>query len=193
MKPADLGEANVNTGKAACAAKIRMAGVVPESVTDGPGVRLVVFLQGCPHHCPGCHNPETHDPSGGRDMAVQEILSLYDDDPLLSGVTFSGGEPFLQPEPLADIADYIHSAGGDVICYTGFTLDKLQVIARENASVDALMGKIDLLIDGPFLIGERSLDIPFRGSRNQRVIAMNEGKGKRLADEIKRVENRGTF
>ena len=78
---------------------IRVAGIVLESVTDGPGIRLALFCQGCHHNCPGCHNPETHDPAGGREMTVEEITALYNSDPLLSGITFSGGEPFLQPEP----------------------------------------------------------------------------------------------
>ncbi len=167
---------------------VRVAGVVLESVTDGPGVRLALFCQGCPHACPGCHNPDTHDELAGKDMTVEEILSYYDRDPLLSGITLSGGEPFLQPEPLVAIADHVHAAGGDVICYTGYTLEALRSRAQVNLSIGKLLDKIDLLIDGPFLLAEQSLDLPFRGSRNQRVIAMNDQKGKTLADKIHDLE-----
>ena len=76
---------------------LRIAGTIGESIVDGPGIRYVVFTQGCPHGCPGCHNPQTHDPAGGFWAETDEILSVLAENPLLDGITLSGGEPFLQP------------------------------------------------------------------------------------------------
>lgn len=163
---------------------IRVAGIIAESVTDGPGIRLALFCQGCHHDCPGCHNPETHDPEGGREMTVEEITSLYDSDPLLAGMTFSGGEPFLQPEPLAVIADHVHASGGNVIAYTGYTHSQLRKLQETQSDIGQLLDRIDLLIDGPFMLEEQSLLLPFRGSANQCIIPLNEGEGKKLADKI---------
>jgi len=167
---------------------IRVAGIVLESVTDGPGIRLALFCQGCHHNCPGCHNPETHDPKGGREMTVEEITALYSSDPLLTGITFSGGEPFLQPQPLTIIADYVHAVGGNVIAYTGYTLSQLRKLQETQPAIGHLLDRVDLLIDGPFILEERSLLIPFRGSANQRVIALNDGAGKMLAEKINSLE-----
>ena len=108
--------------------KLRIAGTVGDSIVDGPGLRLTVFTQGCPHHCPGCHNPQTHDFSGGYDATVEELFAQYRENPLLRGVTLSGGEPFCQPAPLAELARLVHGAGGDVFCYTGYTYEQLSLI-----------------------------------------------------------------
>ena len=96
---------------------LRVADIIDDSIVDGPGLRLTVFTQGCPRRCKGCHNPGTHDPAGGRIMPIEEIWEQYRDNPLLSGITFSGGEPFLQPEPLSNLARLVHASGGDVIDY----------------------------------------------------------------------------
>ena len=78
---------------------LRLAGIVRESIVDGPGIRFTVFCQGCPHGCPGCHNPETHDFKGGSDCSVDRLMEEIDKDPILAGVTFSGGEPFARQKP----------------------------------------------------------------------------------------------
>ena len=83
--------------------KLRIAGIVNDSIVDGPGMRLAVFTQGCHRYCPGCHNPHTWDPNGGQDISIEEILQRVDQNPLLSGVTLTGGEPFEQPEPLIEL------------------------------------------------------------------------------------------
>ena len=148
---------------------LRVADIIDDSIVDGPGLRLAVFTQGCPHRCRGCHNPGTHDPSGGREVAIEEILEQYRDNPLLSGVTFSGGEPFLQPEPLARLARMIREAGGDVIVYTGFYYEELLAPGR-RAKVSPLLAETDLLIDGPYVEELRSLELRFRGSSNPRLL-----------------------
>ncbi|WP_195269288.1 anaerobic ribonucleoside-triphosphate reductase activating protein [Eubacterium sp. 1001713B170207_170306_E7] len=143
---------------------------IQESIVDGPGLRFVIFTQGCPHRCPGCHNPQTHQRTGGTFVETEMLFSQIMENPLLQGVTFSGGEPFLQPAPLADLAQKLHSNGLDVVTYTGYTLEKLK--AMKDKGIDALLRETDLLIDGPFQFEKRDLTLPFRGSRNQRVIEL---------------------
>ena len=117
-------------------------------------------------------------------MTVEEIIALYNSDPLLSGITFTGGEPFLQPEPLIIIADHVHAVGGNVIAYTGYSLSQLRKLQETQPGIGHLLDRVDLLVDGPFILEERSLLLPFRGSANQRVIPLNEGEGKTLAEKI---------
>ena len=148
--------------------KLRIAGVVGDSIRDGPGLRLTVFTQGCPHRCPGCHNPQTHDFAGGYDAEVEELFEQYREDPLLRGVTLSGGEPFCQPEPLAELARLVHGAGGDVFCYTGYTYE--QLLGLDDPAVAALLREVGVLIDGPYLEAQRDLTLLFRGSANQRLL-----------------------
>ena len=151
--------------------KIRIAGIVDDSIVDGDGLRLSVFTQGCPHHCVGCQNPDTHAASGGRDEDTENILARIDANPLLTGITFSGGEPFLQPAPLTRLAKEAHKRGLDVWSYTGYTLEELT--AKKNPAIDALLREIDVLVDGPYEERLRDLTLNFRGSSNQRIIDMN--------------------
>jgi len=145
---------------------MRIAGTVQDSIVDGPGFRFVVFTQGCPHGCEGCHNPETHDPSGGYTVTVPELLAAVRNNPLLDGVTFSGGEPFTQPEALCELADGARALGLNVWAYSGFTFEELAALP----DCRALLEKTDVLIDGPFVKAKRTLALPYRGSTNQRVI-----------------------
>lgn len=150
--------------------QLRVAGIVRESVVDGPGLRLVVFVQGCPHRCPGCHNSHTWEPDGGTVLTVEEIADMVRADPLLKGVTLSGGEPFEQAGALAELAVLVHAMGKDVITYTGYTWEKLQELAGERKEVKSLLAVSDYLVDGPFLQARRDPELPFRGSDNQRII-----------------------
>ena len=150
--------------------KIRLAGIVDESIVDGKGIRMTVFTQGCPHHCPGCHNPQTHDFTGGTEEDTDEIFERFCEDPLLRGITFSGGEPFCQPVPLKALADRVHSVKKDVTIYTGWTYE--QLIAMHDPDVDALLSVCDVLVDGPFVESLKDPDLLFRGSENQRLIDM---------------------
>lgn len=142
--------------------------MVNDSIVDGPGLRLTIFTQGCEHLCPGCHNPETHDPTGGRDEDTNAIIARIQKNPLLSGITFSGGDPMLQPAPCTLIARAAHAAGLNVWIYTGFTLEAL--LEQANPARMALLKQTDVLVDGPFILAERSLELKFCGSRNQRLI-----------------------
>ena len=139
---------------------------------DGPGIRYVIFTQGCPHHCPGCHNPQTHDPEGGREADVDEILTQIGQNPLLGGVTFSGGEPFAQAEALVPVAEAVKALGKHLMIYTGYLYETLQKM--EQPGVQRLLMLTDLLVDGPFLLAERDLTLAYRGSANQRVIDLEK-------------------
>lgn len=152
--------------------KLRLAGIVRESIVDGPGLRFVVFCQGCPHGCPGCHNPSTHDFEGGFFCSLSRILEEIDKNPLLFGVTFSGGEPFCQPRKFAMLGAEIKARGLHLISFSGYTLEQLLELRKEIDSIDKLLHQIDVLIDGPFVLAERDLTLSFRGSRNQRYIEM---------------------
>ncbi len=152
--------------------KISLSGITGDSIVDGPGLRLTIFTQGCPHHCPGCHNPQTHDPSGGSWADTEDILAAAAENPLLDGITLSGGEPFLQPAPCLALAEGAHKIGLNVWTYTGYTWEALW---QENDTEKlALLRETDVLVDGPFLLAERSLELRFCGSRNQRLIDVKE-------------------
>lgn len=150
--------------------KVRISGIIKESVVDGPGLRLVVFTQGCPHHCPECHNPNTHDPQGGYEISTEDIAAAIHQARLIRGVTFSGGEPFLQPVPLAHIAKQVKAKGLNVVTYSGYEFEQLLAMSLHNAAVKELLLATDILIDGPYKAAERDLRLAFRGSANQRLI-----------------------
>ena len=147
---------------------IRIAGFVNDSITDGPGLRFALFTQGCPHNCEGCHNPQTHDIKGGYDISVEEIIKKIDENPLLSGVTLSGGEPIIQAENLIDLAKEIKKRKLNLALYSGFTFE--QLIEKNNNAINTLLSYVDVLVDGKFDLNKKSLDLKFKGSSNQRVI-----------------------
>lgn len=154
---------------------LRLAGVEEESIVDGPGLRMTIFTQGCRHNCKGCHNPQTHPLGGGELRALSSLLEAFLENPLLKGMTFSGGEPFLQAAPLARLALAIHEAGGDIVCYTGYYYEDLRRMAMSgNKAVGALLSVVDLLVDGPYVEELRDLDLAFRGSSNQRLLARED-------------------
>lgn len=149
---------------------IRIAGIIRESVVDGPGIRFVVFAQGCKHNCKGCHNPNTHDLNAGKIINTDEIIAEIIKDPLLSGVTFSGGEPFLQAAAFADLAKKVHKLGLNIITYTGYEIETLISKMNSKNAWEDLLVNTDILVDGKFILEEKSLMLKFRGSKNQRVI-----------------------
>lgn len=150
---------------------LRISDIISDSIVDGPGLRLTVFLQGCIHNCKGCHNPETHSLDGGRIVSAEYILEKFFENPLLDGITFSGGEPLLQPEPIAFIAEKVKEKGFNVIIYTGFTWEK---IIEKRDDFIGLLKYTDILIDGPFIEELKSYDLDFKGSANQRAIDVSK-------------------
>ena len=144
-----------------------LSGIVSDSIVDGPGIRTTIFCQGCPHHCPGCHNPETWDFGCGTMVPVEDLVDVVRSNPLCRGVTFSGGEPFAQAAGFAKLAKLLKEKGYEVASYSGYTFEELLEGSEDQK---ALLAAIDILIDGPFLMAEKSLEIAFRGSRNQRIL-----------------------
>lgn len=170
-------------------AVLRISGLVKESIVDGPGIRYVVFTQGCPHNCEGCHNPQTHDFAGGYDEDTENILAEIKKNPLLSGVTFSGGEPFCQPEALCGLAREIHKIGNgklNIVSYSGYTFEELLRRSNEDSAVADLLAEVDILIDGRFVLAQKSLMLKFRGSANQRIIDVKKSleAGKAVIKEV---------
>ena len=147
---------------------LRVAGVIEESIVDGPGIRFVLFLQGCRLRCPGCQNPQTWDFDGGTLVPSDEVLARIRENPLVHGVTFSGGEPFEQADALLPLAKELKAQGYHLMAFSGFTLEQLV----QKPERQALLEQLDLLVDGPFIEAQKSLDLRFRGSRNQRILNM---------------------
>jgi len=148
--------------------KIRLAAPLQvASIVDGKGMRMVVWNQGCRMACPGCHNPETQDMCGGCLVDIDNIKKdIQKNAKYHQGITLSGGDPFLQPEANIELAKYAHSLGLDVWAYCGKTFEQL----KSDERTLALLKECDVLVDGPFIIGQRDLTLPFRGSANQRII-----------------------
>lgn len=149
---------------------VRLAGIIRESIVDGPELRFVVFVQGCPHHCKGCHNPETHSSDGGFTTSTAAIWRDIISNPLLRGITFSGGEPFLWGRELAIIGRAAAERGLNILTSTGYTYEKLVKMAETDRGVHDLLSVTNYLIDGPYIEEQRNLSLKFRGSSNQRIL-----------------------
>lgn len=162
---------------------LRISGCVADSIVDGPGMRFTVFVQGCPHHCPGCHNPQTHDFEGGHTVDPQAVLDAVLTDPLAQGVTFSGGEPFCQARALRLLGERVAAAGKDVVIYTGYIFEDLLRMGKADPEIMGLLSLTDLLVDGPYMEEQRDLTLPFRGSANQRLISGADIK-KAMAENV---------
>ena len=161
---------------------LELSGIVGDSIVDGPGIRTTVFAQGCPHHCEGCHNPETWEFGCGTSVPAEGILEMVQSNPLCRGVTFSGGEPFAQAEAFAELAKMLKEKGYEVASYSGYTFEQLMSGTKAQKE---LLQCIDVLIDGPFLLAQRSLELTFRGSRNQRIINVPASLAQGKVVEIK--------
>ena len=156
--------------------KLRIASpVICDSIVDGPGLRMVIWTQGCKHNCKGCHNPQTHSLTKGYEVDTKEIINKMASLKLQQGITLSGGEPFLQPAPLVEIAKEAKNMNLDVWSYTGFKFEEL--IDRKNPlyfeNVE-LLKYIDVLVDGKFIYNKKKIGLKFRGSYNQRIIDVKE-------------------
>lgn len=147
-------------------AELRISGIIDDSIVDGPGVRYVIFTQGCPHHCPGCHNPETHAFEGGTFITAEHVLNDLKNHKYIKGITFSGGEPMAQPEALAEFVGALKDAGYHVMIFSGYTFEEIQQDGQRKKALE----RADILIDGRFILAEKSLEVKFRGSKNQRAI-----------------------
>ncbi|MDR2095007.1 MAG: radical SAM protein [Treponema sp.] len=166
-----------------------VGGIEKESVVDGPGFRYTVFVQGCPRRCPGCHNPQLQSFEGGQELPLAELAAALGANPLLDGLTLSGGEPFCQAGPCAILAERVRAVGLSVMTYTGYRWEEL--LEQENAQEMRLLRATDILVDGPFIMAERDIDLRFRGSANQRLIDVRQslaaGKPVILPDDFSAV------
>lgn len=158
--------------------QIRVANILYETMTDGPGFRTSIYSQGCNHHCNGCHNPQTWSPDGGKLYDVHKLYDIIVNEEL-SDVTFSGGDPMFQVEAFTELAKMVKNKTNKTIwCYTGYTYEQI----KESPRMRLILPLLDVLVDGRFDITKRNTDLKFRGSENQRIIHLKDG-------EIDWVEN----
>jgi len=155
--------------------KIRLAAYLqPDSIVDGEGIRTVIWTQGCPHNCLGCHNPETHDINGGALVEIEEVYQIIDSLEGQDGITFSGGDPFMQAKECSEIAKYSRKKGYNIWAYSGYTFEQLIILSEKKPEILEFLKEIDVLIDGKFELRNKSYKCLFRGSSNQRIINVKE-------------------
>lgn len=165
--------------------KLRLFGTVNDSIVDGPGIRYSIFTQGCFHNCPGCHNPKSHDLQGGYLVELDEIIKEIDENPLLDGITLSGGEPMLQVKPLIEVCKAVKQRNLNIVIYSGFTYE--QII--DDPEKKSLLELCDMLVDGKFEQDKKSLALLYRGSSNQRLINIQESLKQNKVIEYELDEN----
>lgn len=164
--------------------ELRIAGTENDSIVDGPGFRFTIFVQGCPHHCPGCHNPQTHDFAAGTVTDTDALLARIRENPLLDGVTFSGGEPFCQAKALAALGAQIKALGMHLMTYTGFPFEQLLKEQNDENGYGALLAVTDVLVDGRFIEAQKSYLLRFKGSANQRLLDVKKSLAAQAAVEV---------
>ena len=174
--------------------KLRIAGIEQESFVDGPGIRFVVFTQGCTHHCPECHNPETHAFGKGQIETADSLLKMVDANPLLSGVTLSGGDPMEQAVQLLPFVRGVKMRQLNLVVFTGYRYEAL-MCRFAHPAMRELLTYTDILIDGPYMKDLRDLSLMFRGSSNQRIIDVPKSivEGKVVLHEIQLKEMEGNL
>ena len=149
---------------------LRIAGIEYESIVDGPGMRNTVFTQGCKHNCKGCHNPQTHDLNGGYEISLSEIYYKITDNPLVTGITLSGGDPILQYKKLIPLVQELKKHDYNIWMYTGYYIEDLLYRYTDYDLRDFFLPYIDVIVDGPFVEDLKSLHLNYRGSNNQRFV-----------------------
>ena len=167
--------------------KIRLAAdLQSDSIVDGEGIRTVVWTQGCPHHCFGCHNSETWDFEDGALIDIEDIKKRFKSLKAQDGITFSGGDPMCQAEACSELAKYAKSLGLNIWCYTGYTFEQLMLLSKSNKHIMDFLKQIDVLVDGRFILEEKSYDAIFRGSKNQRIIDVKKSLSKNKVCLVKK-------
>jgi len=168
---------------------VRLASEIQfDSIVDGEGIRTVIWFQGCPHNCFDCHNPQSHDFNGGFEILLEDVLAQTEKLENQSGVTFSGGEPMMQPDTLLLIAKKVKEQGMNVWCWSGFTFEELLKMSEKKHIYLELLAYIDVLVDGKFEYDKKSLNAKFRGSTNQRILDVPESLEKKKAIVIEKYQ-----
>lgn len=172
--------------------KIRLATneIQRDSIVDGEGIRSVIWTQGCIHNCLGCHNPETHSFQGGFLVDIEILKNKIKELEGQDGITFSGGDPMEQAEACAELAKYCQSLGLNVWCYTGYTFEDLLKKSQYVKAIRDFLDNIDVLVDGKFVLNEKSYDVVFRGSKNQRIIDVKESLQNNKTIEVSKYANK---
>lgn len=147
---------------------IRLAGIIHDSLTNGEGLRRVFFSQGCDHNCKGCFNKHTHSFNGGKIFDVSKLVLNVVEDPLIKGVTFSGGDPFQQARPFMYMALYLRNRGINIWSYTGYNIE--EILNSNDIFKKQLLANIDVLVDGQYIEEYKVDGLKYRGSKNQRII-----------------------
>ena len=158
---------------------VRLAGIAYESLVNGPGIRRVFFAQGCKHNCKGCFNPETHSFDKGIVLEIDKLIKDVLENPMITGVTFSGGDPIEQAHSFSYMAKILKNKGLNIWCYTGYLYDE-QLLNNSRARceyTDEMLSMIDVLVDGEFVEALKDIRLVFRGSSNQRVIDVKKSLG----------------
>lgn len=161
--------------------KLRIAGITKESVVDGPGIRYVIFAQGCLHNCKGCHNPNTHALDGGFLIELDEIYNDIIKNRFIDGVTFSGGDPFVQVDVFAELSKRLKMNDINIMCYTGYVYEEIIKVDKYKE----FLNYIDILVDGRFILERKTLKKPYVGSDNQRIIDVKESLRENKIVEVK--------
>ena len=151
---------------------VRLAGIAYESLVNGPGIRRVFFAQGCKHNCKGCFNPETHSFDKGIVLEIDKLIKDVLENPMITGVTFSGGDPIEQAHSFSYMAKILKNKGLNIWCYTGFDFEKdvMGTMAKNSETTRELLKYIDIVVDGKFEEDKKDFKLQFRGSSNQRII-----------------------
>ncbi|MBR6504415.1 MAG: anaerobic ribonucleoside-triphosphate reductase activating protein [Clostridia bacterium] len=155
---------------------MKIAGFYDESISNGLGWRAVLFVSGCPHHCPGCHNKEAQDFNYGEEFNKEDILNRIKENSILKGITISGGEPLCK-QNIKEVSEFISDVKNvrpefNVWCYSGYTIEQLQ--DRNDETTNEALNKIDVLVDGQFIESRKNPTLKFRGSDNQRILNVQE-------------------
>lgn len=152
--------------------KVRLAKqkYIENTIVDGPDVRLYIAFQGCRHNCPGCFNPSCHSFTSGVLVDIKEVKEKIANSRYIAGITFSGGDSIEQPEAVKELSIYAHSLGLNIWLYSGYTFEQL---LKDKQKMEALK-EVDVLVDGPYIQQQRDLSLAFRGSRNQRIIDIQQ-------------------
>lgn len=145
---------------------MRVLDIIPGTTVDGPGLRTSIYFAGCHHDCPGCHNPQSHDPAGGREVSEDELMARIEEEDF--DVTFTGGDPMFQARELLSLAKRIHASGRTIWLYTGYTYEEVYA----NEEMKALLPYVEVVVDGRFVAGLRDTKLRFRGSSNQRLVVV---------------------